>query len=107
MSDTPAASSDDPRLAAFLRQRFGAQAERLRLTALAGDASTRSYYRVAHGDETCVLALYPEPLPDGPLAFLDVQRLLAQWGLPVPEVLACDRARGIMLQSDLGDLSLQ
>lgn len=111
MSDLAAAASEaapelvDPRLRGFLAERFGSSPPDL--APLAGDASTRAYFRAARGSETFIVALYPEPLPDGRLPFLDVQALLAAWDLPVPEVLACDRARGVMLLSDLGDLSLQ
>ncbi len=97
------------RLRAFLSERWGARAEELALEPLAGDASTRAYFRVhdARAGASHVLALYPAALPEGRLAFLDVQALLRAWGLPVPEVRACDRTRGVMLLSDLGDLSLQ
>jgi hypothetical protein len=105
----PPPTALDARLTGFLRERWGAAAEGLTVTPLAGDASTRCYFRLrdAEGGAPRVLALYPEPLPAGPVAFLDVHRLLELWGLPVPQVLACDRARGVMLLSDLGDLSLQ
>jgi aminoglycoside/choline kinase family phosphotransferase len=111
LSDAAAAASEaapplaDPRLLGFLAETFGASPPDL--TPLAGDASTRAYFRAARGSETFIVALYPEPLPAGRLPFLDVQALLAGWGLAVPAVLECDRARGVMLLSDLGDLSLQ
>jgi hypothetical protein len=113
LSDAAAPAPDltreatNPRLRAFLRERFDEAPEGLRVTPLAGDASTRAYFRVGLRGETFVAALYPEPFASGRLAFLDVQALLVDWGLPVPRVLACDRARGVMLLSDLGDCSLQ
>ena len=36
-----------------------------------------------------------------------IRNLMAGWGLPVPEIRAVDGGRGILLQEDLGDLSLQ
>lgn len=97
----------DARLVSFLRERWGATAALLRIESLAGDASTRRYFRVHEGPTSAILALYPQPWEPGPIAFLDVHRLLSNWGLPVPDVQACDRGRGIMLLSDLGDDSLQ
>lgn len=115
MSQTSSAAAEqswddpslDPRLVGFLRARWGATAALLRIEALAGDASTRRYFRIHEGPASVILALYPQPWEPGPIPFLDVQHLLANWGLPVPAVLACDRERGVMLLSDLGDDSLQ
>lgn len=91
--------------------------------ALAGDASLRRYARVRlHGGDapgTCIAMLLPEgeaasrseePGDDGPasgeLPFLDVQRLLANAGVPVPAVFWNDVQKGILLLEDLGDQSL-
>lgn len=75
--------------------------------ALSGDASTRRYFRVRDGGASRVLALYPEPFRPAESTFLVVGEILAGWGLPVPEVLDVDGARGIVLLADLGDLTLQ
>ena len=97
----------DQRVSAFLQQRYGAGAGALSVHALSGDASTRRYYRVFEDGRSLVLALNPEPFEPDALPFLVMRNLLAGWGVPVPEVSAVDGRRGILLQEDLGDLSLQ
>ncbi len=75
--------------------------------ALSGDASTRRYYRLAMGGHSLVLALYPEPFVPEELSYLSVRALLESCGLPVPATEDVDGARGVVLQEDLGDLTLQ
>jgi aminoglycoside/choline kinase family phosphotransferase len=103
----PGDQSPDQRVSDFLADRFGARVADLRVTALSGDASTRRYYRVVQGDRRSVISLNPEPFDPEQLPFLAIRNLMAGWGLPVPEILDVDGARGILLQEDLGDLSLQ
>ncbi len=79
----------------------------MRVAALSGDASTRRYFRVAGGGCHYVLALYPEPFAAERLTFLTIHALLRDYGLPVPGIVEVDGARGIVLQEDLGDLTLQ
>jgi aminoglycoside/choline kinase family phosphotransferase len=74
---------------------------------LSGDASTRRYFRVASGDETFVLALYPEPFVPEELTFLAMRDLLHGYGLAVPSIVDVDGPRGVVLQEDLGDRTLQ
>ena len=78
-----------------------------RATPLAGDASTRRYFRLIQGPKTRVLALYPEPFDPAELSFGVVRTLLAGYGLPVPEILDHDGPRGVLLLEDLGDQVLQ
>jgi aminoglycoside/choline kinase family phosphotransferase len=95
------------RLKAYLRARFGEGAATLRVTALAGDASTREYFRIRQGNGSWVAALYPDSFEPEESSYLTVHRLLAGWQLPVPEVLDCDGGRGVVLLADLGDCTLQ
>lgn len=81
--------------------------DELRVVPLSGDASTRRYYRVGAGGRSYVLALYPEPFEPGALSFLTIRAMLAEYGLPVPAVVDVDGPRGIVLQEDLGDCTLQ
>jgi aminoglycoside/choline kinase family phosphotransferase len=74
---------------------------------LFGDASTRRYFRLRDGGGSHVLALYPEPFEPEELSYLAVHRLLEGYGLPVPATVDVDGGRGIVLQEDLGDLTLQ
>jgi aminoglycoside/choline kinase family phosphotransferase len=91
----------------YLEERRPADAADIRVTALSGDASTRRYYRLQDGDPSYVLALYPEPFGPDELSYLAVHRLLEFYGLPVPATEDVDGARGIVLQQDLGDRTLQ
>ena len=77
------------------------------IAALSGDASTRRYYRLKLGDLRFVLALYPEPFVPQELSYLTVRGLLEGHGLPVPGTEDVDGGRGVVLQEDLGDETLQ
>jgi N-acetylmuramate 1-kinase len=105
--ETLAADGDDVRVAEYLRQRFGTRAAGVRVTPLAGDASTRKYSRVEDAGATWVLALYPAGFAPEESSYLALHRLLSDWGLPLPEIVDCDGPRGIVLLEDLGDCTLQ
>jgi aminoglycoside/choline kinase family phosphotransferase len=90
-----------------LAERRPAEAAHLRVVAMSGDASTRRYYRVQDCGTDYVLALYPEPFEAEALSFLTIHKLLQDYGLPVPQVVEVDGGRGIVLQQDLGDCTLQ
>jgi len=79
----------------------------LRVAPLSGDASTRRYYRLLDGGRSYVLALYPERFVPAELSYLNVHGLLEGYGLPVPATVDVDGERGIVLQEDLGDRTLQ
>ncbi|MCC6449867.1 MAG: phosphotransferase [Candidatus Aureabacteria bacterium] len=95
--------SKENRVEEFLRVRglCGAPAR------LAGDASTRSFYRVRRGAGTAVLMTRDEPSREADRDFIEVRDLLASCGVPVPEIYEWDRGRGIVLMEDLGDLTLE
>jgi hypothetical protein len=103
----PGDQGHDERLTRYLSERYGKRVADVRVLALSGDASTRRYYRIFDGNQVAVLSLNPEPFDPEALPFLVIRNLLAGWGLPVPEILDADGPRGILLQADLGDLSLQ
>lgn len=100
------ASVEEPALVAFLKE-WPEAGGTPGVVALDGDASTRRYYRIAETGRTSMLALYPEPFDVGGMPFLAVRELMAGWGLPVPGLLRVDGPRGIVLQEDLGDVTLQ
>lgn len=101
------------------------------ITPLAGDVSSRRYFRVCEGDHSAIVCLYPAPfdekegavprllrlcakdedtplkLANDPLAHLEATRVLEEAGLPVPRVMAVDGARALMVFEDLGDVRLQ
>ncbi len=75
---------------------------------LTGDASDRRYFRVIRpGHSSVVLALHSQPFDMGSLPFVNVARLLAEIPVPVPAVLGHAEDLGILVQQDLGDVTLQ
>ena len=103
----PGDPTPDERVTRYLSGRYGKRVGDIRVIALSGDASTRRYYRVFDGDDVAVLSLNPEPFDPETLPFVVIRNLMAGWGLPVPEIIDADGPRGILLQEDLGDESLQ
>jgi N-acetylmuramate 1-kinase len=92
-----------PAALAFLEKRLRSP---LRVSEIAGDASTRRFFRVTSGKRTAVLIVHPEPLnPAGPL--FSNHRVLASIGLPVPRILGSDPSLGLVLTEDFGDITLQ
>jgi aminoglycoside/choline kinase family phosphotransferase len=88
------------------------------VTALAADASTRTYYRVVpRQGPTCILMrmaadpLKSDEVVDGErprrMPFLDVAAYLEAGGIPVPAVLGVDLSRSAILLEDLGDQTLE
>ncbi len=73
---------------------------------LAGDASNRRYYRVMAQNLSWVLMRW-EPFDPENYPFLSVLNHFAKHQVRVPEVVAMDAARGLMLLEDLGDLTLE
>ncbi|HYE64235.1 MAG TPA: phosphotransferase, partial [Pyrinomonadaceae bacterium] len=110
MSQAPRTTSNSfetaarERLIAYLaRYNGGREGE---IYALTPDASTRIYFRIPWKYTTAIAAVYPEPFDPDFHPFLDVTRLFAEAGLPVPEVLAVEGESGIIVQEDLGDRQL-
>lgn len=119
------------RVAALAALHFGVPPERLDVTRLTGDASTRSYFRVRSDRASVVVALYAEPFDESecaadrlarsesaspsarltyandPCAHIEVTRLLLEAGLPVPRILAAFGSERALLIEDVGDMKLQ
>lgn len=77
------------------------------VTAIAGDASARRYFRVSKSDGSHPLILMDAP-PDtaGSMSpFIHVTEILHTAGLSAPEVYAANLERGFLLLEDLGDSS--
>ncbi len=103
MSPDQAAALIGPHALSFVEKALG---PRPRISELAGDASTRRFYRATTGKKTAVLIAHPEPLtPSSPL--FSNHRILESIGAPVPRILDSDPALGLVLTEDLGDVSLQ
>jgi aminoglycoside/choline kinase family phosphotransferase len=73
---------------------------------LAGDASTRRYFRVRSGGSSYIVCSDPGP-GSGMGRFITVHELLSAHGIPVPAVLAHEGVAGLMLLEDLGDFHLE
>ena len=71
-------------------------------SSVAGDASSRRYFRLGRGENSWICVDAP-PATENNDAFLLVRGLLASAGLRVPALLAVDSARGFMLLEDFGD----
>jgi aminoglycoside/choline kinase family phosphotransferase len=80
-----------------------------RVTKLAGDASSREYYRVEAGGAPMILqvtdAFDATAVDRHP--FLSARALLERWSLPVPRCLGFRADYGWVLLEDLGDGTLQ
>jgi len=99
--------SAEDRVRAYGERLFGVPRSELVLQHLAGDASTRQYFRVFNNEASYIAAVYTEPLDAQAHPYCDVTRLLIRRGIPIPEILAISGEDGIVLQQDLGDLRLQ
>lgn len=74
---------------------------------LAGDASSRKYYRIISGNQSRVL-MYWEPFTDVQnYPFLNVQRHFHRNEVRVPQVEAVAPELGVVLLEDLGDMTLE
>src|SRR4051812_10736580 len=73
---------------------------------LAGDASTRRYFRVVQGQTSWVLMNW-EPFNPKEYPFLSVLNHFQASGVRVPHVVGMDPAMGLVLLEDLGDLTLE
>jgi N-acetylmuramate 1-kinase len=74
---------------------------------LAGDASSRRYFRVIHGDSSKVLMVWEPFTDDGKYPFLNVLAHFTKHGVNVPQVVAKSPTLGVVLLEDLGDLTLE
>ena len=82
---------------------------------LAGDASTRSYYRVRVSASlsplfpaSVVVMAYPDEIPPGEeLPFLNVHRYLRKARIPIPAVLHHEPNDRLLFLEDVGDTTLE
>jgi N-acetylmuramate 1-kinase len=114
---------------------LGAPAQKLALTKLAGDASSRAYFRARPSENSngssVIVALYPgafDPresaasrlarsesadaalrltFANDPCAHLEVTALFLEAGLPVPRIIDVEGSAGVMLIEEVGDCRLQ
>lgn len=74
---------------------------------LTPDASTRRYYRLlTSGEQSYVASVYPAPFEKSQLPFLILTDIFGKAGLPIPDVFDVHEELGVVLQEDLGNVSL-
>ncbi|HLV01782.1 MAG TPA: hypothetical protein VKZ59_10985, partial [Acidobacteriota bacterium] len=96
------------RLMQFIQHQFNPGYNHYNVSQLIGDASTRQYYRYVTDSGGCyILAAYPEPFDPDDFAYKQIYDLFCEIRLPVPEIIEIDGDLGIVLQEDLGNVSLQ
>ena len=109
-------------VAGLVRRGLGANARLIALEPLAGDASSRRYFRARLADAPAPTAVVMEQSGSGlsissdelavfdetpkELPFLNVQRYLRGIGAAVPEIHAVDPELGLVLIEDIGDVTL-
>ena len=81
--------------------------ETIKIYSLAGDASSRRYYRIVKDNESWVLMKWEPFTDDGSYPFLSVLRHFSKHGVHVPDVKALSEKLGVILLEDLGDLTLE
>lgn len=87
-----------------LAQRWAARAlgwAGLESEAVSSDASFRRYFRLRQGDASCIVMDAP-PAREETRPFVEIAARLRETGVHVPEVLAHDPGRGLVLLEDLG-----
>jgi hypothetical protein len=109
--ESPGKDSLDPRMVRYLDRRSGEGLRARSVEPLAGDASTRRYYRVVWSEgaeaRSSVLALMPEAFEPEREPFLNVSRLFTKMPVRVPTVHDVSGPEGILLLEDCGDELLQ
>jgi aminoglycoside/choline kinase family phosphotransferase len=103
---------DERSIQAALSAFFRAPARMSHVSELAGDASTRRYYRIrmAPGSplSSLVMMRYPEEIPPGEeLPFVNVHRYLRRAGVPVPEIYMAEPDARLLFLEDAGDTMLE
>jgi aminoglycoside/choline kinase family phosphotransferase len=114
---------DPEQIIEILRGPLHLPVDEIAVTRLQGDASNRTYYRIVpsspglkRSPRTLILMALSEPeafkaseekvtgtADVKELPFLNIQRHLARYGIPVPEIYHFDLSRGWLFLEDLGD----
>ncbi len=90
---------------AFLAESLGSKD--FEVIPLAGDASSRRYFRIVHNDQSNVLMVWDPFVDDGRYPFLNVLAHFQKHDVLVPTVVAKSPQLGVVLLEDLGDLTLE
>lgn len=81
----------------------------LHIEPIAGEASSRTYYRILSRDKSWILCIDKDftACPADQYPFLVVQQLLSTSSVPVPAIMGSNRQKGLFLLEDCGDTLLQ
>jgi aminoglycoside/choline kinase family phosphotransferase len=93
------------RIRAFVKRAGIACARDASIECIAGGGSDRWFFRIRSGRAAWVVMAAPSFRNDI-RTYVDVSRYLSAQGVAVPELLACDDERQLVLMEDLGSLSL-
>ncbi|MFN0109266.1 MAG: aminoglycoside phosphotransferase family protein [Blastocatellia bacterium] len=99
----------EKRVVIFAARHFDLPIGEILFQPLTPDASARKYYRIATAarpQEKLIVSLYPSPFNQSENSFIDLTRVFEQANLPVPKIIDVAGTEGIILQEDLGDVSL-
>jgi aminoglycoside/choline kinase family phosphotransferase len=94
-----------PEVQIFLQNSL--KADDIQVLPIAGDASSRRYYRIIQGDRSLVLMCWEPFINDGNYPFLSVLDHFNHHGVHVPKVIDLAPPLGVVLLEDLGDLTLE
>ncbi len=73
------------------------------ITAVAGDASFRRYFRLTRGDGNRAILMDAPPPHEDPKPFIDIAQYLSGHDFHAPEIFAQDLQRGLVVIEDFGD----
>ncbi len=105
MADSILNVSDNVSLLSFVEQGLGSSS--FEILPLAGDASTRKYYRIVKDSDSWVLMCWEPFESEENYPFLSVHRHFQASGSRVPKVVKVSPQLGMVLLEDLGDLTLE
>ena len=97
--------SSDATILSFLKDTEASQNPQI--FPLAGDASSRRYFRVVSNEQSWVLMVWEPFVDDNQYPFLSVRNHFEKAGVQVPQVIAKSPNLGLVLLEDLGDLTLE
>ena len=86
-----------------LEQFLASRNQKIEISNLTPDASTREYFRVSWNNSSAIACVYPEAFDPNEQTYLDVTNLFLKNDLPVAEIYDFDGETGVIIQEDLGD----
>lgn len=90
-----------------LEQYLVSRNQKIEISNLTPDASTREYFRIRWNDSSAIACVYPEPFDPEEQTYLDVTNLFLKNNLPVANIYDFDGETGVIVQEDLGDRILR